>query len=207
MVAYFRTKPKDLKIIATGLESFQNININKSDERNVAKIIKHPSFYSGGLHNDVAVLILDKDFSFDNSNLNAICLPKFNQTFDGQRCIATGWGENLNLESVPLKKVDVPIVSSAKCENLLRKTRLGDRFKLHESFICAGGEEGKDTCKGDGGGPLMCLDDYKFVLAGIVSWGVECGVIDRPGLYTNVGLFVDWIKKGLDENGITLSYS
>ena len=30
-----------------------------------------------------------------------------------------------------------------------RKTRLGEYFELHESFICAGGVQGVDTCKGE----------------------------------------------------------
>merc|ERR1712098_743757 len=42
------------------------------------------------------------------------------------------------------------------CQNKLRTTRLGSRFRLHPSFMCAGGVPGKGTCTGDGGGPLMC---------------------------------------------------
>jgi kallikrein len=48
-----------------------------------------------------------------------------------------------------LKKIDVPIVPFAKCQDELRRTRLGRRFILHESFVCAGGKD-QDACKGEG---------------------------------------------------------
>lgn len=45
-----------------------------------------------------------------------------------------------------LKKIELPIVDHQKCEAALQSTRLGLKFKLHNSFTCAGGEAGKDTC-------------------------------------------------------------
>ena len=52
--------------------------------------------------------------------------------------------------------MDVPVLLDFDCERKLKQTRLGADFSLHPGFLCAGGEEGKDACKGDGGGPLAC---------------------------------------------------
>jgi len=62
----------------------------------------------------------------------------------------TGWGKdafgsNGMYQSI-LKEVDVPVVSSANCQTALRGTRLGSAFVLDNSFMCAGGEAGKDAC-------------------------------------------------------------
>lgn len=46
-----------------------------------------------------------------------------------------------------MKRVEVPVVGRGECQSKLRETRLGKYFVLDKSFICAGGEPGKDTCK------------------------------------------------------------
>ena len=60
------------------------------------------------------------------------------------------------------------------------------------------GEDGVDTCKGDGGGPLFCplvVDPERYVQIGIVAIGLECGLPNVPGIYASVpyGLcFIKW---------------
>lgn len=46
-----------------------------------------------------------------------------------------------------LKKVDLNLVDHEECEKKLKKSKLGPRFKLHASLLCAGGQLGKDTCQ------------------------------------------------------------
>lgn len=76
----------------------------------------------------------------------------------------------------------------------MRRTRLGPTFNLHSGFVCAGGEEGKDACKGDGGGPMVCESKGKWQLTGVVSWGIGCGQSGVPGVYARVSHYLDWIQ-------------
>ena len=43
-------------------------------------------------------------------------------------------------------------------------------------------------------------DDGKFVLAGVVSWGIGCGKALHPGLYARVSEFTDWINRFINED-------
>merc|ERR1712186_221877 len=71
---------------------------------------------------------------------------------------------------------------------------------LDESFVCAGGVNGKDTCKGDGGSPLVCpsqSDPNTYIQAGIVAWGIGCGEDNTPGVYADVSQASCWMDQAV----------
>merc|ERR1712038_2191683 len=158
-------------------------------DRKVKQVVVHPEFNARNLHNDFALLFTEQDFVLD-SHIDTVCLPEPGQKFNFQTCFATGWGKDKfgaeGQYQVVLKEVDLPVVEHSACEAGLRRTRLGRRFRLHSSFLCAGGVPGKDTCKGDGGSPLVCEGPRgSYVQAGVVAWGLGCGG-DTPGVYAVV---------------------
>lgn len=181
-------------------------------DRNVVEIVTHAEFYKGGLFNDVALLFLEQPAKLMET-VNTICLPPKDYSFDLARCFASGWGKDVfgkqGTYQVILKKIELPIMPRDQCQTALRSTRLGRRFKLHTSFICAGGEKGRDTCKGDGGSPLMCPIPgtvNQYYQAGMVAWGIGCGEDGIPGVYVNVPMFRAWIDEHLTQRNFAHTY-
>ncbi|XP_050335466.1 uncharacterized protein LOC126762632 [Bactrocera neohumeralis] len=169
-------------------------------ERDVVSVHIHPEYYAGTLDNDLALLKLDHPVDFTkNPHISPACLPDKFSDFTGSRCWTTGWGKDAfgdhgKYQNI-LKEVDVPILSHHQCESQLRQTRLGYNYKLNPGFVCAGGEEGKDACKGDGGGPLVCERNGIWNVVGVVSWGIGCGQANVPGVYVRVSHYLDWIRQ------------
>lgn len=61
---------------------------------------------------------------------------------------------------------------------------------LRDGMLCIGNMSGGvDSCQGDSGGPAICDN----LLTGIVSFGYQCARPNRPGIYTNVAYYNDWI--------------
>ena len=60
-----------------------------------------------------------------------------------------------------LQKIQLPVVGRRECQKRMENTARfkGKGFRLHDSWMCIGGVEGKDTCKGDGGSPHVCKTD------------------------------------------------
>ncbi|KAG5895911.1 hypothetical protein JTB14_031818 [Gonioctena quinquepunctata] len=174
----------------------------------VLSITIHPQFDALALFNDIALLILKSPVQMEQ-NIGSVCLPSQEDIIQSGRCFATGWGKDVfgkeGKYPVILKKIDLPIVPNPQCQEKLRTTRLGKFFELHRSFICAGGELHKDTCKGDGGSPLFCPIEGspdRYFQAGIVAWGIGCGEDQTPGVYVNVAMFRNWIDQQMKILGL-----
>jgi len=196
-------RPEELRIRLGEWDVNNDSEFYPNIEFDVLSITVNPQFTPGNLYNDIALIKLDGSVDFQrNPHVTPVCLPDNFQTFTRQRCWVSGWGKdafgsNGNYQNL-LKEVDLPVLDDRDCELFLRRTRLGQDFNLHPGFVCAGGEEGKDACKGDGGGPLVCQDQTgAWNLVGIVSWGIGCGKRDVPGIYTKVNYYNGWIQEAM----------
>ena len=110
-------------------------------------------------------------------------------------CQISGWGrkefDSPSEAELQLRGASVPIVSDPFCS--AREVH-GARFRSGK-MVCAGAlAGGTDSCQGDSGGPLACADKTgRWTAVGIVSYGVGCGIVNKPGVYTKVQQYVDWI--------------
>ncbi|KAJ2944309.1 hypothetical protein O0L34_g18298 [Tuta absoluta] len=169
-------------------------------ERDVVSVHVHPLYYAGTLDNDLAILKLEHPVEWTKyPHISPACLPDKYTDYAGQRCWTTGWGKDAfgdygKYQNI-LKEVDVPVLAHGQCQQQLKQTRLGYNYELNQGFLCAGGEEGKDACKGDGGGPLVCERGGTWQLVGVVSWGIGCGQPGVPGVYVKVAHYLDWIAQ------------
>merc|ERR1712102_120471 len=195
----FRQNPTELKIRCGEWDTQHQTEPYPHQDRDVQNLAIHPEFDGRNLQNDFAVLFTYGDFVLDQ-HIDPACLPAADEIFDGTTCFATGWGNDqlgaAGQYQVVLKEIDLPVINHGVCQDKLRTTRLGQKYKLHDSFLCAGGVPGKDTCKGDGGSPLVCPPKYDpntFVQAGIVAWGIGCGENGTPGVYADVSKATCWI--------------
>ena len=108
--------------------------------------------------------------------------------FNIYRFIAAG--ADVNEEC--LQAATVPIISNEDCQQMYSKSNK----RIARGMTCAGYRNGGvDTCKGDSGGPLACNVDGRFHIFGVVSWGEGCGEKNRPGVYSRVQYYLDWISE------------
>lgn len=115
-------------------------------DHDVKEIIIHKDFIKANVNNDIALMILE-DSVLIADHVSSVCLPLQDTSYSDQGCYVTGWGKGEfgreGREEVKLRKINLPIVPFNTCQESLRKSKLGHRFVLHESFLCAGGEAGK----------------------------------------------------------------
>uniref|UniRef100_A0A667YGR5 Peptidase S1 domain-containing protein n=1 Tax=Myripristis murdjan TaxID=586833 RepID=A0A667YGR5_9TELE len=81
--------------------------------------------------------------------------------------------------SLHLKEAEVSLVDRADCNTSYNG-------RITEDMLCAGATEaGVDVCHGDSGGPLVSQKAGVWWLIGDSSWGDQCTVRNKPGVYGN----------------------
>jgi len=197
-VYYF--EPHELRVIV----GQGSLSAEDSEEMafDIESTTVHPNWDTGVRYsNDIALVKLRRkgnglgiDFS---EKVGPVCLPSYDSPQKpGTECVVSGWGktdEGATKDTDSLKSVTVPLIGQQQCRQMYQDDR-----DLSDSMLCAGyAHGGADSCKADSGGPLTCKTEGKSYLHGIVSWGPSegCGLPNRPGVYTNVKNYLNWIEE------------
>ncbi|XP_053114347.1 acrosin-like [Hemicordylus capensis] len=171
--------------------------------RSFKRILQHEQYKQFGHRNDIALVELDEPV-ICNDYVQPACLPDDTTEFSGlTHCFVVGWGITDVFKSETFEYAD--ILQEAKVDILPNDICNGSFYyftRIEDSNLCALSETGAvDSCRGDGGGPLMCRPgrSERFWLVGLNSWGSGCYRAKRPGVFTATRNFQDWIKKTMKE--------
>merc|ERR1712127_948914 len=152
-----------------------------------SKQIKHPNYSSIYMTNDIAVLNVSKNISYNKSVFPAIIPIKTPK----HRAPSTvcGWG------SISYPGLEYPEDLTCADNFILDNTNCRSYYgnDIREGMVCAMTSTfEEDACTGDSGGPLFdwfSYDDLGDIavteeVVGLVSWGKGCGT--QPGVYTDI---------------------
>jgi secreted trypsin-like serine protease len=162
----------------------------------IDRVVRHRRFEDSRHANDIALIHIVADVETDTSDRGRIATIRLHGTqdnddlplSDGARVTVTGYGKTEG-SSASMQLLQVNLLTVA-CDDTPDYRGIAD-----DTMLCASAP-GKDSCQGDSGGPLV-LHDGPPVLAGIVSWGRECGDAEYPGVYVRVASYLDWIDRAL----------
>ncbi|XP_066589501.1 CLIP domain-containing serine protease B4-like [Prorops nasuta] len=168
----------------------------KYQDYRIENVHFHPEYTTSTIHNDIALIRLDRNANLTVKNAKPICLPiGTGSAIPGKRMTVTGWGSTEEgPRSQYLLHVSMLPLENKECRQIYQNVTL-----IWQKQMCVGGEAGKDSCLGDSGGPLQAPGiyynkRYKYMQYGIVSFGPgSCGKEGFPGVYTRVVYYLDWI--------------
>ena len=169
------------------------------EEYEVEEVISHSNYGWNG--NDIALLRMKEpiQFSTDVQPISIICSNQVSSGAQDPGVISTitGWGNTSQngQGSDVLQYIEVPIIS-ANDPGLSNQLNINSTTEILAGAI----EGGMDSCQGDSGGPLVVRnsEDTEWLLVGITSWGLGCAQAGKPGVYTKVSNYINWINSNTD---------
>jgi secreted trypsin-like serine protease len=187
--AAFLRSAREIDVLAGAYD----LTVNDFERIKVNGIAVNPAYDEATAQNDVAILRLETPTTLGRpvdlaGPLDAPLLDV------GRPVRAVGWGMLHDPVTTGgayfpnrLFEVDMNVTSDLDCEKAF-----GHAY-IPASMICAAAP-GKGTCFGDSGGPLLAQDNpARWVLAGITSWGQNCGQTGFPSVFGRVAALRSFI--------------
>ena len=160
---------------------------------NVSELHLHPDYSTSAYPNDIALIRLSSEIDLADINKAKVGLVSQldadnGMTDIGEMVKVSGWGALSFGGPGPdiLQAIEVPIVHVSQTSY--------SPHQITTDMIIAGAP-GQDSCQGDSGGPMVVADgEGWYKVAGVVSWGINCGLPQYPGVYARVSYFENWIR-------------
>ncbi|POM60022.1 Serine protease family S01A [Phytophthora palmivora] len=178
-------KADEIGIIATfGTNDSIGSDFGEATSVPVIERFLHPLYNNREHLYDVGLLKLKKPLKRKTVKL---CARDGSDNKVGTKATVLGWGrteESNGMLSPVLQQLTIPIISNAECAKFPKYVG-----RVTPGMLCAGVGDGRDTCNGDSGGPLIVDKD---ILVGCVSWGSRCG--EQAGIFTRLTYVMDYIE-------------
>jgi len=151
----------------------------------------HEEWDLNTLANDIALIELPQPLTL-NEYIKPIRLPaREEKVYPGDLTTAIGWGrpsDSASGISPVLRMVEnLPIISNKDCNDIYGI--VGD------GIVCIDTTEGRGTCNGDSGGPLMIKEYGIWTQVGLTSFGASTGCeAGYPDGFTRTEYYRGWIE-------------
>ncbi|KAI7822430.1 trypsin-like cysteine/serine peptidase domain-containing protein [Kickxella alabastrina] len=195
------------KNIVVGVGNVYNAD---SSPYKVSKVHVHPDLNLDYFDNDIALLKLKTKLKFSDT-VQPIRIDT-GSISDGMTVTGIGWGMTSlhhHVTADVLQAVNLQIGNQALCH------RIRPTFDSNDgNYICVTTPDGRDTCSGDSGGPLLrrcssnlassgTMGEGPWLQLGITSYGdnselsddTVCAATNGAGFYTHVATYLDYIAK------------
>ncbi|XP_049643043.1 kallikrein-1-like [Suncus etruscus] len=159
----------------------------------LANLIMEDRIFQRDESHDLMLLRLEKPVQLTDS-VKVLDLPT-REAPVGSTCSASGWGLNKpDEEFIALKMqcVELTLLSNDVCAHAYWS------HKVTDFMLCAGNMEGgKDVCRGDSGGPLICDGMFQGITS-LIGW--PCAKPKQPSVFVRIFSYVDWIRGTMAKN-------
>lgn len=171
----------------------------------VNKIIRHEEYDRDSFENDIALLKLYNEMTF-NTYIQPACLWQGDSQLSkiiSKVGIVVGWGLNEGYRLPErLSEATMPIVSRRDC--IASDPYHYKKFYFELKTFCAGYRNGTNVNRGDSGGGLYMRMDANWVLRGFVS-NIKTNPNtlkiepDSYTIFTDVSYYISWIKTNVPD--------